>query len=410
MRAAWFRNLAASAALVLCVSAAPPAAAFAPGPNWATPASLPRQVLGYVQRLYVEPDRVDPAALVDSALRSLEREYPAVIVELPGGGAPAVISVNGARRTLDLSGAATIDGAIAVLEQAIAVLAEGDMGPGASPEDAARAALRGALATLDPHTQIFSPAQVKEFQSQTRGTFGGVGFVFTMTPGGILVGEVLPGTPAERAGLRPGDLIVEVDGLPVAGLASVEVSDLVRGEPGTSVVLGLAPAAGGAPRPVTAVRAIVTGRSVRSALVGGAGAAPVLHATVERFQADTAAQLRAALDRPPRTPRAWSSTCAATPAACSTRRSRSRTSSSTRGSSSRRASARAPRRSSAPAASGWSAASSRSWCSSTAAAPRPPRWSRPRCAPRGPCWSASAASARARCSSSTRSPTAAACS
>jgi len=286
-------------ALAASVGSPGSSAAFAPARRGGEPASIVRQVMQqYVERLYVEPARIDPEAMVDGALRSLEREYPAVLFSRPAGSRGATLSVDGVKRTVEFGDTGSVAGAAAAIESAVTIVGE-QAGLPEGGDDPAYAALRGVLGTLDPHSRVFTPRQMQDFQTRTRGTFGGIGIVFTVVPEGILVGEVLPATPAERADLHTGDRITAVDQVAIAGFTSAEIVELVRGEPGSRVVLEVLPASGESPRAVDVVRAVVSGRSVRAEILRDDGLAPVLHLTVERFQSETAAQLAAALDSAP---------------------------------------------------------------------------------------------------------------
>ncbi len=91
----------------------------------------------------------------------------------------------------------------------------------------------------DPYTVYYPPEQFRKFLKDFYGTYGGTGMALSQEEGRTVVREVFPGTPAERAGLKPGDILVSVDGVPVFGLSLEEVVLLIRGTPGTRVVLEL---------------------------------------------------------------------------------------------------------------------------------------------------------------------------
>lgn len=88
----------------------------------------------------------------------------------------------------------------------------------------------------DPYTVFFPPSEAKVFQENIAGNFGGVGIELGVNKEGILtVIAPLKGTPAERAGVRAGDLIVSIDEKPTDGMSTDEAVHLIRGEKGTSV-------------------------------------------------------------------------------------------------------------------------------------------------------------------------------
>jgi len=98
-------------------------------------------------------------------------------------------------------------------------------------------AIRGTLATLDPHSSFMEPEQYAALKSEARGEFGGIGVEVELRPEGVLIVERFEEAPAIRAGLRIGDHIVAVDGTSVKGLSLPEVVRRIKGRAGTRVVL-----------------------------------------------------------------------------------------------------------------------------------------------------------------------------
>ncbi|MCX6362568.1 MAG: S41 family peptidase [Actinobacteria bacterium] len=108
------------------------------------------------------------------------------------------------------------------------------------------AGVNGTLKSLkDPYTVYLSPEEAKALATKMSGQFFGIGATLQKGKKGLAVARVIAGSPAEKAGLKPGDIIVTVDGQPTAAEA-VEVSVArIRGEEGTPVKLGIEPSAGG---------------------------------------------------------------------------------------------------------------------------------------------------------------------
>ncbi|MCB9047768.1 MAG: S41 family peptidase [Chitinophagales bacterium] len=93
------------------------------------------------------------------------------------------------------------------------------------------------LATLDPYTNYITESDFEEYQFQTTGKYGGIGANMRTTQDSIYVGDVYEGSPADKAGLHPGDLVISVAGKEVKGKDTEEMSVLLKGSPGTQVTV-----------------------------------------------------------------------------------------------------------------------------------------------------------------------------
>lgn len=98
-------------------------------------------------------------------------------------------------------------------------------------------AIKGMVAELDPHSEYFPPKEYGEFTSETTGKFGGVGIEVDGRGEYLTVISPIEGGPAEAAGVKPGDEIVAIDGLDAKGLSLEKSVRLMRGDPGTKVIL-----------------------------------------------------------------------------------------------------------------------------------------------------------------------------
>ncbi len=132
-------------------------------------------------------------------------------------------------------------------------------------------ALRDVLAGLDPHCAYLSAKEVSEEEEETRGGFAGLGVAMEMESGGAKVVEVLDNTPAARAGVLAGDLIIAVDGNSLRGLGLSAAGDKMSGHAGSSVTLALARNGIGNPIAVKAVRDIIRVEPVRFSVEGDVG-------------------------------------------------------------------------------------------------------------------------------------------
>ena len=129
-------------------------------------------------------------------------------------------------------------------------------------------AINGMLASLDPHSSYMNPKDYKDMQVQTRGEFGGLGIEVTMENGVIKVVSPIDDTPASKAGIQPGDLIIAIDGEPVQGMTLHEAVDKMRGPVGTRDQADDAPRKAKEPFDVKLTRDDIKIESVRSRLEG----------------------------------------------------------------------------------------------------------------------------------------------
>jgi len=128
-------------------------------------------------------------------------------------------------------------------------------------------AISGMVASLDPHSQYFDKKTFKEFREGTTGRFVGVGIEITMEEGLVKVVSPIEGSPAFRAGLKPGDLITKVDDTAIKGLSLNDAVKRMRGEPNTKVVLTVFRKDENRSFPVTIVREEIKTVSVKGKVV-----------------------------------------------------------------------------------------------------------------------------------------------
>ncbi|MBM4321126.1 MAG: PDZ domain-containing protein, partial [Deltaproteobacteria bacterium] len=96
-------------------------------------------------------------------------------------------------------------------------------------------AIHGMVEALDPHSLFMPPDVYREMKQWAIGEFGGVGLEIGLRQGRITVIAPLDGTPAQRAGFLPGDVILGIDGVSTEGMALFDVVMRIRGNPGTTV-------------------------------------------------------------------------------------------------------------------------------------------------------------------------------
>lgn len=128
-------------------------------------------------------------------------------------------------------------------------------------------AIRGMLTGLDPHSAYLVPEEYQELKEGTTGQFGGLGIEVTMENGFVKVVSPIDDTPAQRAGIKAGDLIVRLDDQPVKGLSLNEAVKIMRGEPGSKIVLTIVREGEEAPLKLTLQRDIIKVKSVKNRLL-----------------------------------------------------------------------------------------------------------------------------------------------
>ena len=128
-------------------------------------------------------------------------------------------------------------------------------------------AIAGMVSNLDPHSQYIDKKSYKEFREGTTGKFVGVGIEIAQEEGLVKVVSPIEGSPADRAGLKPGDLITKVDDTSMKGLSLNEAVKRMRGEPRTKVVLTIFRKQESRTFPVTIVREEIKTVSVKAKMI-----------------------------------------------------------------------------------------------------------------------------------------------
>lgn len=127
-------------------------------------------------------------------------------------------------------------------------------------------AIRGMLAGLDPHSSYMAGNDYDALQETTTGEFGGLGIEVGRENGYIKVISPIDDTPADRAGIKAGDLIIQIDNKPLREMLPEEAAEMMRGEPGTAVTVTIA-REGQEAFDLTIVREVIAIASVRSRIL-----------------------------------------------------------------------------------------------------------------------------------------------
>lgn len=124
-------------------------------------------------------------------------------------------------------------------------------------KDVTKGAIRGLLEALDPYSTYFTPEEYQEYLQHPDPGPAGVGIFLSKRMGFATVVSVLPGSPAEKAGIEPGDLIDEVSGQRLRELSVVQIQRLIEGAPGTSLSISVIKGSQGLPEKMTLTREIM---------------------------------------------------------------------------------------------------------------------------------------------------------
>ena len=130
------------------------------------------------------------------------------------------------------------------------------------------AAVNGMLTSLDPHSSYMSAEDYAAMQVETKGEFGGLGIEVTQEDGYVKVVSPIDGTPADKAGITTGDLIIKVDGKSVNGLTMDQAVDQMRGPIGSEVIITVVREGVTEPFDVSIIRDTIKVAAVKGRLIG----------------------------------------------------------------------------------------------------------------------------------------------
>ena len=149
-------------------------------------------------------------------------------------------------------------------------------------------AIQGMVSGLDPHSSYMDAKAFGDMQIQTKGQFGGLGLEVTMEDGLVKVVSPIDDTPAARAGIKPGDIIVRIDGKPITSENVAQSVNLLRGKNGSKTTLSILHEGASVPEDYSLTRETIRVASVRvRALDTG-----YVYMRVVQFQEDTGSELR----------------------------------------------------------------------------------------------------------------------
>ncbi len=157
-----------------------------------------------------------------------------------------------------------------------------------------KGAIPGMLRTLDPHSSFFDPRDFQQLREDQRGSYYGVGMTIQPKDGRIVVVAPFTGSPSYKAGIRPGDVILEVNDKRTDGMTTAEVADLLKGPKGTPVQVVIAREGVDKPMTFNLVRGEIPRFSVQNAFWVKPG---IAYVDVESFNEQTSRELEDAIKK-----------------------------------------------------------------------------------------------------------------
>lgn len=253
--------------------------------------------VGYVRSYYVDPERIEPREMLVSALESVQRMLPPLLVEVVRDGEtepPRLVRVTLYDQTAEFPLDRLTDlyemnwKMLDIFEFIEKHLRRKDRLP-----DIEYAAINGMLHTLDPHSVLLDPDTYREMKLGTSGEFGGLGIVISIREGQLTVVSVIEDTPAYEAGLKSGDKIVQVGEESTVNMTLNDAVNRLRGEPGSRVTVWIGREGWSEPRAYTLERDSITIKSAVGRPLGrGVG-----YVRIKHFQQNTWDELKSELTK-----------------------------------------------------------------------------------------------------------------
>ena len=152
-------------------------------------------------------------------------------------------------------------------------------------------AIKGLLFSLDPHSSYLPPEGLKELQEETQGSFSGIGIEVTIKDDLLTIVSPIAGTPADKAGLKANDVILEIDGIKTKNMGPYEAIKQLRGKPGTDVTISIYRKDWEELKKITLTRDLIPLQSVKIDLLSSG----YVYSRITTFQSHTATDFKAGL-------------------------------------------------------------------------------------------------------------------
>jgi len=161
-----------------------------------------------------------------------------------------------------------------------------------NPKDLIYGAINGMLSSLDPYSSLMKPDEYKELEIETKGSFTGIGIEITIKDEILTVVAPIEDTPAWKAGIKPGDKILKIDGKSTKGMSLLEAVKLLRGPKGTKVTITILRNEKDI-KEITLIRDVIPIKSVKTKVLEPG----YVYVRITNFQEKTAKELKEALEK-----------------------------------------------------------------------------------------------------------------
>lgn len=248
------------------------------------------RTVDFIEKNYVDPSMVNAGKMLSEAAKELVRSIPPLLVkEKPK---EMTLTLGDKKLVLPESSPVSIDELPVLLARILGFLDLYDKGK-LDEQERLTLAMTGVTDTLDPHSNYLSPKVFNEFRIGTKGNFGGLGIVIGMRDGDLAVIAPLDGTPADKAGIKAKDKIVQIGGESTINMSLTEAVEKLRGPVGSKVSLVIEREGTADPLKFTLTRALIHIQSVAGRLLDDKRFGLV---KIKNFQEDTVEQFRKTLE------------------------------------------------------------------------------------------------------------------
>ena len=289
--AAWSLAAGNRLAPVLSEARAAAPAAMEEGAHDLASLRIFNRVVLLVKENYFDPSRIQPQQMLVDALDAVEKEVPEVMVDGDVKIGAVKVTVGGKTASFSIGDVDSIFKMSLRLGQVMGFVQQNldEDHPADDLRNIEYALVNGMLTSLDPHSIILKPEYFKEMKLNTRGEFGGLGFVISMREGELTVVKVLRGTkenptPAWTFGIKPKDRILRIGDESTVNMDLSAAVERLRGKPGSRISILVARDGWKEPREMSIPRAIIEIESVVHKLL----ADRVGYVRIKNFQGHTA--------------------------------------------------------------------------------------------------------------------------